>query len=131
MINKGVMYMKLKVVMISSILFLLIIFAVWLGYNKYLDNNYSANATVIGIVYGSVLQIHVEGNEHFDEGVYFINLNVLNIIKDSNGKKFERFDLKPGDKIRITASPKKMYFTYEDDGTIILDGVFKLVLFTE
>ena len=57
--------------------------------------------------------------------------NVLNIIMDSNGKKFERFDLKPGDKIRITASPKKMYFTYEDDGTIILDGVFKLVLFTE
>ena len=123
--------MKLKIVIISAILVLLIIFAVWLGYNKYLDDNYSANATVIDIVYGSVLQIHVEGNERFEEGIYFINLNVLNIIMDSNGKKFERFDLKSGDKIRITASPKKMYFTYEDDGTIILDGVFKLVLFTE
>lgn len=123
--------MKLKIAIISAILVLLIIFAVWLGYNKYLDDNYSANATVIDIVYGSVLQIHVEGNEHFEEGVYFINLNMLNIIKDSNGKKFERFDLKPGDKIRITTSPEKMYFTYEDDGTIILDGVFKLVLFTE
>lgn len=123
--------MKLKIAIISAILVLLIIFAVWLGYNKYLDDNYSANATVIDIVYGSVLQIHVEGNECFEEGIYFINLNVLNIIMDSNGKKFERFDLKSGDKIRITASPKKMYFTYEDDGTIILDGVFKLVLFTE
>ena len=121
--------MKLKIVIISAILFLLIIFAVWLGYNKYLNDNYSA--TVIDIVYGSVLQMHVEGNERFEEGIYFINLNVLNIIRDSNGKKFERFDLKSGDKIRITASPKKMYFTYEDDGTIILDGVFKLVLFTE
>lgn len=121
--------MKLKIAIISAILVLLIIFAVWLGYNKYLNDNYSANATVIGIVYGDILQMKIEENKLFDEGVYIINIRVPDTVVDSNGKEFNRFDLDTGDKIMITVSPSKFGVEYiNTDLGIGIDGVIKIKL---
>lgn len=98
------------------------------GYKKYLDDNYSANATVIDISSGTILTFKIEEDNPFlNKGTYCITLVVLKSVKDSNGKSFDRYSLKNGDKIKITASPKKLHIIYED-GLYIMDGITKLEL---
>ena len=123
--------MKKKVIIILSVLILLILLvaiSIYLGYEKYLDDNYSANATVIEIFAGTILEFKIEEDNPFlDKGIYCINLCVLKSVKDSNGESFDRFTLKNGDKIKITASPKKLHISPEDEWNI-MDGITKLKL---
>lgn len=118
-------YYILLLLIIFTILSIIIVFE---GYKKYLDDNYSANATVIDISSGTILTFKIEEDNPFlNKGTYCINLCVLKSVIDSNGKSFDRFTLKNGDRIKITASPKKLQI-YPEKYWNIMDGIIKLEL---
>ena len=126
--------MKKKVFKIISIIILIVLIItllIWIGYEKYLDENYSAIATVVSIRIGTVLTLEIDDeNQFLDKGTYDIALTALKSVKDRNGNEFDRYTLKQGDKIKITASPKKLHLTQDayDDKVINLDGITKLEL---
>ena len=118
-----------KIVLIIILIVLIISLLIWKGYEKYLDENYSAIATVVSIRIGNVLTFVIDDeNQFLDKGTYDICLSVLKSVKDRNGNEFDRFTLKQGDKIKITASPKKLHLTTYGDGLFNLDGITKLEL---
>ena len=124
--------MKKKVFKIVSIIILIVLIIsllIWIGYEKYLDENYSAIATVVSIRIGNVLTFVIDDeNQFLDKGTYDIALTVLKKKKKKNGNEFDRYTLKQGDKIKITASPKKLHLTTYGDGLFNLDGITKLEL---
>ena len=117
------------IILLIIVTLLSIILSIWIGYKKYLDTHYSAYATVIGIEYGTILSFEIEDNQFLDNGIYCITLEALKVVKNKNVKDFDRFDLKYGDKIKVTASPKKLQLFYDDNSNIvIMDGIVKLEL---
>ena len=113
-----------KIVLIIILIVLIISLLIWKGYE-----NYSAIATVVSIRIGNVLTFVIDDeNQFLDKGTYDICLSVLKSVKDRNGNEFDRFTLKQGDKIKITASPKKLHLTTYGDGVFNLDGITKLEL---
>jgi len=117
-------------VLISIILIVTIILLFSFIYQKYLDYNCSSYATVVSID-GDALVFKVEDNQFLDPDIYCTTVTVFEVAKDTNGKDIDKFKLKSGNKIKVTANPKKLEFYHYSKDFTVLDGLVRLEFVSE
>ena len=80
-----------KIVLIIILIVLIISLLIWKGYEKYLDENYSAIATVVSIRIGNVLTFVIDDeNQFLDKGTY-MHIDLKDFLSRRQQLYFELF----------------------------------------